>query len=422
MHIHAARRCAACAALFTAACSGDAERPLLEVVRDTVADTVVVRTVAGSAWGVPATLEPEITIGVLEGEEEYMFGQVRALAVGPEGRIFALDVQIPAVRVYSPDGVYQRTLGRAGGGPGEFGRPDGLLMLSDGRLVVRDVGNARLQLFGPDLEPTDTWPVISGNFSTSTPPSLGRGDTILTPVVDTRDDIRNWRTGLQRVAPDGTIVDTLMVPHIGYEAPTLEARREDAGGSSVSVNSVPFSPGESWAWHPDGYFLHGVSDAYRFSLLRDRLPLRIERMTAPVPVTGGEKSSAEAETTRNMRGTDPNWRWNGPGIPDSKPYFSRLYTGADGRIWVQVPQRGIEVENLDHDPTEPGSTPTVWRQPVAFDVFESDGTFLGTVTAPEGFSPYPTPIFDGDLVWGVTRDDLGVQRVVRYRVERVGGD
>lgn len=412
----------ACALLATsflaAACSGDADRPSLEVVRDTVADTVVVRTVAGSAWGGPATLEPEVTIGVLEGDEEYMFGQLRGLAVGSEGRIFALDGQIPAVRVYGPDGSYERTLGRSGGGPGEFGRPDGLLMLSDGRLVVRDVGNARLQVFGPDLEPTETWPVISGSFSTSTQPSLGRGDTILTPVVDTREDIQNWRTGLQRVTPDGTIVDTLMVPDVDYEAPTLEARREGPDGSSVSINSVPFSPGEYWAWHPDGFFLHGVSDAYGFSLLRADAPLRIERVVEPVAVSGGEKSSAEAATTRNMRNTDPSWRWNGPGIPDAKPHFSRLYTGTDGRIWVQVPRPGIEVENLDHDPSVPGSTPTVWRQPVAFDVFESDGTFLGTVTAPEGFSTNPTPIFDGDRVWSVTRDDLGVQRIVRWRVTR----
>ncbi len=417
MHRPSTRLVFSLAALL-AACSGDAERPTLEVVRDTVGDTVVVRTVSGSVWGGEATLEPEVTIGVLEGDEEYMFGQLRALAVAPDGRIFALDAQIPAVRVYGPDGAYQRTLGRSGGGPGEFGRPDGMLMLSDGRLVVRDVGNARLQLFGPDLEPTDTWPVISGNFSTSTPPSLGRGDTILTPVVDTSEDIQNWRTGLQRVSPDGTIVDTLMVPDVGYEAPTLEARREGPDGSSVSINSVPFSPGEHWAWHPDGYFLHGVSEQYRFTLLRDQQPLRIERVGEPVAVAAGEKSNAEAQTTRSMRGTDPNWRWSGPAIPDSKPAYSRLYTGADGRIWVQVPRPGIEEDNPDFDPSETGSTRTVWRQPVAFDVFESDGTFLGTVVAPDGFSTFPTPIFDGDLVWGVTRDDFGVQRIVRWRVTR----
>jgi hypothetical protein len=393
----------------------------MEVVRDTVGDTVVVRTVSGSVWGEGAELVPEVTIGVLDGDEVYMFGQLRALAVGDDGTIFALDGQIPAVRVYDADGTYRTTLGRSGGGPGEFGRPDGLVMFSDGRLAVRDVGNARFQLFGPDLQPLATWPVISGTFSTSAQPSVGAGDTLMTPVVDTRVDIRDWRTGLQRVAPEGHIVDTLMVPDSDYEAPAIEARRESGDGVSVSRGSVPFSPAESWAYHPDGFFLHGLSTEYRITLLRDGEPLRIERAVEPVRVAGAEKAEAERRAIRNMRSTDPNWRWNGPAIPDTKPYFGRLFAARDGRIWVQVPQAGVEGDDPDYDPTDPDTVENRWSEPVAFDVFETDGTFLGRVKAPDEFTTFPTPVFDGERVWGVTRDDLGVQRIVRLQVEREGG-
>ena len=38
-----------------------------------------------------------------------------------------------------------------------------------------------------------------------------------------------------------------------------------------------------------------------------------------------------------------------------------------------------------------------------------------------GFRVLAEPIFDGDHVWAVTRDELGVERVVRYRI-LVGGD
>ncbi|HSM03166.1 MAG TPA: hypothetical protein VK858_01020, partial [Longimicrobiales bacterium] len=55
------------------------------------------------------------------------------------------------------------------------------------------------------------------------------------------------------------------------------------------------------------------------------------------------------------------------------------------------------------------------RQALALRVYEPDGT-LGTVTAPQELSPYPTPVFRGDEVIAVTRDDLGVQRVVRFWV------
>ena len=66
---------------------------------------------------------------------------------------------------------------------------------------------------------------------------------------------------------------------------------------------------------------------------------------------------------------------------------------------------------------EEGSRPTRWSEPTAFDVFGEDGTCYGRVHAPEGFSTYPTPVIDGDYVWAVTRDELGVQRVVRFKVE-----
>ena len=114
----------------------------------------------------------------------------------------------------------------------------------------------------------------------------------------------------------------------------------------------------------------------------------------------------------------PGWRWDGPPIPDEKPAFGDLYAGRDGRIWVGVPQEGIEEDNPDYDPREEGSLPTRWREPTAFDVFEEEGVYLGRVEAPADFSAYPTPVFDGDHVWAVTRDELGVQRVVRFRLTR----
>lgn len=80
-------------------------------------------------------------------------------------------------------------------------------------------------------------------------------------------------------------------------------------------------------------------------------------------------------------------------------------------------QEGFEEDNPDYDPREDGSRPTRWREPIAFDVFGEDGTYFGRVHAPDGFSAYPTPVIDGDYVWAVTRDELGVQRVVRFRVQ-----
>ena len=400
------------------ACSGAGTRDEADagpqVVREIDGDTTVIRTVSGSVWGGTAQMTPEVSIGVLDGDENYMLGSVRSLTVTADGRIVAMDSQVPTLRVYSADGTWLANWGRHGEGPGELGQPDGgLTVLSDGRIVVRDPGNARFQVYSSDGTPLDTWPVIRGGFNTSNPFAL-QGDTIMTPQVINLEtaDVADWKTGYVRVSPTGQILDSMEVPDVGYEAPSLRASLE----GSTSINSVPWSPTEDWAWHPDGYFIHGVSDRYAFTLLRPGSPLRIERTAETIPVLAGEREQSIATTTRNMRGTDPNWRWNGPAIPDTKPPWRDLYTGRDGRIWVYRQGAAYEVEDTDFDPTDPDDIEIRWQQDSMFDVFESDGTFLGTVDVPRGFSTYPTPIFDGDNVWATVRDDFDVQQIVRFRI------
>ena len=235
---------------------------------------------------------------------------------------------------------------------------------------------------------------------------------------DAEASLDEWRMGLARYEPDGTVTDTLPVPDAGWEAPFVEARTE----SSWSRSSVPFTAGEDWGFHPDGYFVHGIGDAYSFTLLRedeDALPVRIERRWDPVPIQPGEAEEERRRTTRNMRGMVPDWSWNGADIPPTKPAFRNLMVGRDGRIWVQVSAPGYERDDPDHDPTDPESVPNRWLEPVAFDVFEPDGTYLGHVRAPEGFGIWPVPIMEGDHVWAVTTDDLGVDRIARFRLAPV---
>jgi hypothetical protein len=165
-----------------------------------------------------------------------------------------------------------------------------------------------------------------------------------------------------------------------------------------------------------------VSTDYRIDLLKPGAPLRIERVYEPVPVARGEKAESETSITRNMRRTQPDWRWNGPPIPDEKPAFRDIKVGRDGRIWVQVSAAGVEADDPDYDPTDPESVEDRWSEPIAFDVFEVDGEYLGRVATEMGFSMYPTPVFGSNYVWATTRDELGVQRVVRFRISVPGAD
>lgn len=387
---------------------------------DTIGDTIVVHTLSGSVWGDTARLVPEVSIGMLSGPEEYIFGDIVSLAHGPDGTIYVMDRQVPALRVYDPDGSYRTTFGRSGEGPGEYKGPDGgLNVLSDGRVVLRDPPNARIQVYSPEGAALDTWR-IRGNLNSSRRMVVDSADrSYVLILLDPEANVLNWKTGLVQINPDGTSGDTLEIPDTPWEEPIIEASRDDGeGNTSVSVNTIPFGPQEHAVLSPEGFFIHGITLSYALTLLKADFPdIRIEKDYTPVPVTGGERAEEEAQTIRSMRFTEPNWRWNGPEIPDTKPPYQRFYAGEDGTVWVRLHLPGIKVEDTAFDPADPDAIPDEWQEPVLFDVFDADGSYLGAVRAPEGLAMYPQPIFTRDWVLGIVQDEFDVQTVVKFRVE-----
>jgi hypothetical protein len=384
-------------------------------VRDTIGDTVVVRTVSGSAWGSPAHLQERISIGVADGAEELMLGNVRALAVGRDGTIHVLE-GTPALKQFSPSGAYIRSIGRLGSGPGEYRRPDGgLAVLNDGRIVVRDPGNGRMATFASDGTPLATWR-ISSTFNTSRKLYRDSTDNLYTLIlVEAADDPADWKLGVQRYAPDGTPGDSIAAPHWTWDRAIIKAQRE----GSTSVSDVPFSPEAHWAFSPLGYMVGGLATAYRIDLRGPSGTLRIERNAPPVPVAREEAADLRRLATENMQSEYPGWTWNGPDVPATKPPFRALFVGDDGRIWVVLSRPGVREPTAAGAGDESGRpAPPAWSEPVAFDVFEPDGRYLGEVATPAGFLASPEPVFRGDTVWATAEDADGVRYVRRYELVR----
>ena len=415
---HSTAALAALAGTFALGACGDAvpSGGGADVAIDTIGDTVVVRTLSGSVWEGVATLVPEASIGELDGPEEYLFGYIASIAVDDDRSVYVLDGQAQHIRVFDADGTYVRTLGGPGEGPTEFTRPEAIALLPDGRLVVRDAGIKQIKVFGPGPADVEQWP-----YSTSGAMSYG-SRPLYTDVHGRtfQTDPGGWTPqggfGPDQIivlGPDGTHLDTMPEPWGDYEEPKLEWERMSF--------PVPFSPYGHWAVGPGGHLISGFSADYRVDVARDDGVLRIEREVEPPRASEEERSHLRETITEQQRDMLPGWRWEGPSIPDHKPFFDDLVAGRDGRIWVSLETESFTVENENHDPDDPASSPVTWRSELRYDVFEADGTYLGALDPPDGFSSYPTPVFDGDLVWAATRDELGVSRLVRFRIVVGGG-
>lgn len=153
------------AACVLGACAGAENTGRSE--RLVVGDTTIVRTLEGSLWGDSVSLAEELSIGTLNGPPEYEFGQVQNVAVDANGGMYVFDGQVPALRYFDAAGRHVRKLGGKGSGPGEYQDASlGMVIRHrDGRIVMRDPRNARLNLYEPDGSPLSPVLVTSGLFT-----------------------------------------------------------------------------------------------------------------------------------------------------------------------------------------------------------------------------------------------------------------
>ena len=379
-----------------------------------------------------ATLREEVSIGEVDGEEEYLFGQVSEIAAAPDGSIYVFDSQVPALRKYDAKGKYVRTLGRKGQGPGEYLSGGGLAVGPDGKVYLWDTGTWRINVYAPSGEYVESF---------ATPNTLGANVRVRMQrslVLDHQGALY-YRASL-RSGPgafdartvwfkmkNGVVTDTLEIPKAGPGAPQLVASVKTSTTSAESRADLPFAPRPLEQLSPLGYFITSYPSRYAFEIPQGNRLLSVRREVKPEPVTSSERAQAKKEIEERMRRTQPNWSWNGPDIPKTKSAFDAINVGADGRIWIplvrQPPGSGGSFSQTNftggrssantgtprREPTQPRPKPL----PGLFDVFEPSGTYLGQVRVPAGV----TLLYrKGDFAWGTALDEFDVATVKRFRI------
>jgi len=389
-----------------AGCGGETggDAPPAGSERTVIGDTTVVRAIGSGLWGEGIELVEETSIGVLNGPDEYQFGFVSNIAVDNQGGIYVFDGQAPALRYYNADGVYVRTVGGQGEGPGEY--QDAALGLavrrSDGRVVMRDPRNMRMNVFESDGSHSDSWRVESNLFSGDAT-RLDASDHMYLKILTGRPEQNMpWPIALLHLDDRGEIVDTLIPPALPDEPQS---------------SSGMFGTTKVWSFSPLGGFVVGISDRYTFDHYRkDGTVLRMTRDIPRVTLQPEEKREFDDMNAWRQRTLSQSSTTTVlPPVPNVKPVYRSIEVGEDGRFWVR---RYVDAERGDprQGAAQPGmeAPPAMsWREPIVYDVFEPEGDFLGSVVVPAGTS---LSVFRGDRVWGVRRGDFDEQYVVAFRI------
>ncbi|NIM51868.1 MAG: hypothetical protein GTO22_21930 [Gemmatimonadales bacterium] len=385
----------------------------------TVSDSAGVQIVANSDAGMWTsrtrwTVEEELRIGAVEGDPNYQFGQIGFMAVSSDGRMFVLDAQAQQVKAFGADGEFQHTVGQPGGGPGEIG-PGALFVFAGpgDTLLVPDMANQRVNLYVPDgasagsfrFSFEDGIPML---FQTT---SAGVLAVQRRPFPAPNQPVRDSLDAVVVLTTGGTVTDTLMTFPSG--------KTFQMSGGTPEINL--YTQESIWRLTEGLKLIYGLNDDYRFGLYdSDGTCERI--------VTKSFEREPVSERDRDAVMSFLERVWTDAGVPPAVlpqlrsvvhfgeyfPAFSAIQLGPGGTIWVQHVQSAaalsdeeLEQYNLLEDTGAP-----------EWDVFDAEGRFLGVVSMPKRFAPR---VFRDDKIYGVWRDELDVQYVMRLRVVMPSG-
>ncbi|MBU8871664.1 MAG: 6-bladed beta-propeller [Gemmatimonadales bacterium] len=90
-----------------------------------------------------------------EDDEDVLFGIITQVQIDDENNIYLLDNQLSEVQVFSPDGEYLRTIGRAGEGPGEVTNPAAMTLLPDGSVGLVRAMPGKLVMLDKEGQPIE---------------------------------------------------------------------------------------------------------------------------------------------------------------------------------------------------------------------------------------------------------------------------
>jgi hypothetical protein len=92
----------------------------------------------------------ELSIGEIEGDDNYMFGEFIIFNTDDKGNFYVSDIDNHRIQKYDSKGNYLLTIGRKGQGPGEFEDLSKPQFDKENNLYIYDIGNKRISFFDRD--------------------------------------------------------------------------------------------------------------------------------------------------------------------------------------------------------------------------------------------------------------------------------
>jgi len=387
----------------------------------------------------PLTGEPSVlfSLGQEEGESWELLSNVSGVDFDGAGNLFVLDAGNQRVLVFDRRGRFVRSIARRGGGPGELMAPTGLAVLADGTVVVADLGRSALSVFAPDGTFRFNVPYADslgapGPEQRGATPSLLAYPSGVAVFGGLRMMVAGPGVGGPPQPPTDVPVyvrplDAKAPPRLLYriprEAPVMRGSG-DGNNRSVRITQRAFSPQPSWAVLPDGGLIvvSGTTAEYRLSLVSTDGQVRgtLTRPIEPRRPSRDDQDRAREQLAERMRSGTGMIRMTVRAGPEGVDRSVSTGGGGSGPGEAEIQAQVRELQFADRIPviaglrSDPQGRIWVGRAPRQvgddgpIDLLDAQGRYLGTLSP----QPLPDAVSATGVAAYITRDDLGVERVV----------
>jgi hypothetical protein len=269
-------------------------------------------------------LQEDLSIGGNENEDKYYFPKGVFIAVDDQGNIFAADMGNFRIQKYDKAGKYLRSIGRKGQGPAEFQSWGTVGFDAEGNISIITPLTRALKVFSPD----GTYKK-SVTLRASLQPSfyLSKEGFIFGLEINymAKD---GPRIAVIKLNPDGSSAETL-ARFQGELKPNQPAYAFHAYTNSIVLCGL--SPAA---------FCYGFSSDYKIFIAdgQGKTSLIIEKEENPQPITAKEKEFIFKKGTASVIGRIARTKIekieDAAVFPPHRPYFGKILADDAGRIYV----------------------------------------------------------------------------------------
>ncbi len=329
------------------------------------------------------SLKEDLSIGVDEGDENYMFSYPFDIDSDSHGNIYVLDFTERTIKKYDKQGIFRKNLGRKGQGPGEFERPYGFCISAQDLIYAAD--SRKIEILNSDgiyqkaIRLKNFIDQISINYE---------NELIILWRESTQED-EDTRRRMSKIGKYDAQNETLEY-FFSKEKPLYS----DIQSEEYSIR-IPY---ERFDTDSKGNIYVGTTNEYEMYVYSPggELVLRFSREYTPFPIDREIKAKAMKQLSKsgfriNLQEYEK--------LIDCHPIFGSISVDENNRVWIKL------FHPLGEDEV---------REYTFFDVFSSEGKYLFEVRINRDI--IGQPVFKNGYAYTLARNESGYSRALRLKI------